>query len=247
MRQSRATAQDEQLDVLDFALIGGAFIAIAACAVMYFGGPLSLPARVETAGAPAPIVTSDVAPLDTIRQRMTTGESGRTFEFAIIASPSARCFARLNSERPWRHPGWTNRALDEANGILKFEYEVAGLALNCLMTEDQDRFCKAGERAKIAQAVLFYLSKYRKDAAAQKRASAAPETPRGQMYKDLAGRMRDMDAAGADDDGVDDAAQLFSGIESVTAVGYFNSADFGAASAPELAPHIRAPFSKPCG
>ena len=36
------------------------------------------------------------------------------------------------------------------------------------------------------------------------------------MYKDLAERMKKMDPAGGDDDNVDDAAQLFAGIESVT-------------------------------
>jgi hypothetical protein len=39
---------------------------------------------------------------------------------------------------------------------------------------------------------------------------------------------------------------LFAGIENVTAAGYFNSADFGGSSAPELATHIRPALSKPC-
>jgi len=227
-------------------LFGAAFVAIAACVVIIFVKMApGQPSRVDSAAAAAPIVTSDVAPLDTIRQRMTTGEDGRTFEFAIIASPSARCFDRLNSVRPWRHPGWTNRALDQAKGILKFEYEVAGLALNCLLTEDKNRFCKADERAKIGKAVSFYLKKYRRELASKKRASNAPLTAQGQMYKDLAGRMKAMDPAGGDDDDVDDAAELFAGIESVTAAGYFSSADFGS-SAPELATHIRPASSKPC-
>jgi hypothetical protein len=97
------------------------------------------------------------------------------------------------------------------------------------------------------KAVSFYLQKYRRDLASKKRASNTPETAQGQMYKDLAGRMKEMDPAGADDDDVDDTAQLFAGIESVTAAGYFNSADFGGSSAPELAPHIRPTSSKPCG
>jgi hypothetical protein len=231
----------------DVVLLGAAFAAIAACVVIFFEIAPGQPSRVGPATVAAPIVTSDVAPLDTVRQRMTTGEDGRTFDFAIIASPSARCFDRLNSVRPWRHPGWTNRALDEAKGILKFEYEVAGLALNCLLTEDKSRFCRADERAKIVKAVSFYLQKYRRDLASKKRASNTPETAQGQMYKDLAGRMKEMDPAGADDDDVDDTAQLFAGIESVTAAGYFNSADFGGSSAPELAPHIRPTSSKPCG
>ena len=241
--QSSVTTKSEgQPDVV---LIGAAFVAIAACAVIFFEMAPGQPSRGDSAAVAAPIVTSDVAPLDTVRQRLTTGEAGRTFEFAIIASPSAQCFARLNSVRPWRYPGWTNRALDQANGTLKFEYEVAGLALNCLLTEDKSRFCKADERAKIAKAVSFYLKKYRRDLAS-KRASNAPETAQGQIYKGLAERMKGMDAAGGDDDDVDDAAQLFAGIESVTAAGYFNSADFDGSSAPELATHIRPALSKPC-
>ena len=231
----------------DVVLFGAAFFAIAACVVIYFEIAPRQPSRADSAAVTAPIVTSDVPPLDTIRQRLETGEAGRTFEFAIIASPSARCFDRINSVRPWRHPGWTNRALDQAKGILKFEYEVAGLALNCLMTEDQSRFCKADERAKIVNAVSFYLKKYRRELAWKKRASNAPETAQDRMYKDLAERMKQMDPAGGDDDDVEDTAQLFAGIESVTAAGYFNSADFGGSSAPELATHIRPALSKPCG
>jgi hypothetical protein len=242
VKQLRATKSEGQPDVV---LIGAAFVAIAACVVIFFEMAPGRSSRVDST-AVAPIVTSDVAPLDTVRQRLTTGEDGRTFEFAIIASPNARCFDRLNSVRPWRHPGWTNRALDEAKGILKFEYEVAGLALNCLLTEDKSRFCKADERAKIVKAVSFYLKKYRRELAWKKRASNAPETAQGQMYKDLAERMKGMDVAGGDDDDVDDAAQLFAGIESVTAAGYFNSADFDGSSAPELATHIRPAVSKPC-
>ena len=242
VRQLRATKLEGQLDVV---LIGAAFVAIAACVVIFFKMAPGQPSRVDFAAVAAPIVTSDVAPLATVRQRLMTREDGRTFEFAIIASPSARCFDRLNSVRPWRHPGWTNRALDETKGILKFEYEVAGLALNCLLTEDKSRFCKADERAKIVKAVSFYLKKYRRDLAS-KRASNAPETAQGQIYKGLAERMKGMDAAGGDDNNVDDAAQLFAGIESVTAAGYFNSADFDGSSAPELATHIRPALSKPC-
>jgi len=241
VRQPRATKSEGP----DVVLIGAAFVTIAACVVIFFKMAPGQSSQVDSAAAAAPIVTSDVAPLDTVRQRLTTGEDGRTFEFAIIASPSARCFDRLNSVRPWRHPGWTNRALDEAKGILKFEYEVAGLALNCLLTEDKSRFCKADERAKIVKAVSFYLKKYRRDLAS-KRASNAPETAQGQIYKGLAERMKAMDVAGGDDDDVDDAAQLFAGIESVTAAGYFNSADFDGSSAPELAAHIRPALSKPC-
>jgi hypothetical protein len=241
VRQLRATNSEGQPDVV---LFGAAFVAIAACVVIFFEMAPGQPSRVDSAAVAAPIVTSDVAPLDTVRQRLATGEDGRTFEFAIIASPNARCFDRLNSVRPWRHPGWTNRALDEAKGILKFEYEVAGLALNCLLTEDKSRFCKADERAKIVKAVSFYLTKYRKELAWKKRASNAPETAQGKMYKDLAERMKGMDVAGGDDDDVDDTAQLFAGIESVTAAGYFNSADFD--GAPELATHIRPAVSKPC-
>ena len=227
-------------------LFGAALVAIAACVVIFFKMVPGQPSQVDAPAVAAPIVTADVAPKDTIRQRLTTREDGRTFEFAVAASPSARCFYRLNSVRPWRHPGWTNRALDEAKGILKFEYEVAGLALNCLLTEDTSRFCKADERAKMVEAVSFYLKKYRRDLARKKSASNAPETAQGQMYKDLAGRMNAMDVAGGDDDQVDDARQLFAGIESVTAAGYFNSADFGGSSAPELANHIRPALSKPC-
>jgi hypothetical protein len=230
----------------DVVLFGAAFVAIAACVVIYLKIAPGQPSRADSAAVTAPIVTSDVAPLDTLRQRLATGEDGRTFEFAIIASTSARCFDRLNSVRPWRHPGWTNRALDQAKGILKFEYEVAGLALNCLLTEDKSRFCKADERARIVNAVSFYLKKYRKERAWKKRASNAPETAQGRMYNDLAERMKQMDPAGGDDDDVDDAAQLFAGIESVTAAGYFNSADFDGSSAPELATHIRPAVSKPC-
>jgi hypothetical protein len=231
----------------DVVLFGAALVAIAACVVIYLKIAPGQPSRADSAAVTAPIVTSDVAPLDTVRQRLTTGEDGRTFEFAIIASPSARCFDRLNSVRPWRHPGWTNRALDQAKGILKFEYEVAGLALNCLLTEDKSRFCKADERAKIVNAVSFYLKKYRRELAWKKRAASnAPETAQGRMYKDLAERMKQMDPAGGDDDDVDDTAQLFAGIESVTAAGYFNSADFDGSSAPELATHIRPAVSKPC-
>ncbi|HEY1749406.1 MAG TPA: hypothetical protein VGG11_21935 [Xanthobacteraceae bacterium] len=231
----------------DVVLFGAAFVAIAAFVVIFFELAPGQSSRADSPAATAPIVTSDVAPLDTVRQRLTTGEDGRTFEFAIITSPSARCFDRLNSVRPWRHPGWTNRALDPAKGILKFEYEVAGLALNCLLTEDESRFCKADERAKIVNAISFYLKKYRRELAWKKRASNAPETAQGRMYKDLAERMKKMDPAGGDDDNVDDAAQLFAGIESVTAAGYFNSADFDGSSAPELATHIRPAVSTPCG
>jgi hypothetical protein len=243
VRQLQATNSEGKPDVV---LFGAAFVAIAACVVIFFELMPGHPSRGDPAAVAAPIVTSDVAPLDTVRQRLATGEDGRTFEFAIIASPSARCFDRLNSVRPWRHPGWTNRALDEAKGILKFEYEVAGLALNCLLTEDKSRFCKADERAKIVKAVSFYLTKYRKELAWKKRASNAPETAQEKMYKDLAERMKGMDVAGGDDEDVDDTAQLFAGIESVTAAGYFNSADFGGSSAPELATHIRPALSKPC-
>jgi hypothetical protein len=231
----------------DVVLFGAAFVAIAAFAVIYLELAPGQSSRTDPPSDTAPIVTSDVAPLDTVRQRLTTGEDGRTFEFAIIASPSGLCFDRLNSVRPWRHPGWTNRALDPAKGILKFEYEVAGLALNCLMTENQSRFCKAGERAKIVNAVSFYLKKYRRELAWKKRASNAPETAQDRMYKDLAERMKQMDPAGGDDDDVNDTAQLFAGIENVTAAGYFSSADFGGSSAPELATHIRPAVSKPCG
>ena len=243
VRELRATKSEGP----DVVLFGAAFVAIAACVVIFYQMAPGHPSRVDSAAVPAPIVTSDVALMDTVRQRLTTGEDGRTFEFAIIASPNARCFDRLNSVRPWRHPGWTNRAFDEAKGILKFEYEVAGLALNCLLTEDKSRFCKADERAKIVKAVSFYLKKYRRELAWKKRASNAPETAQGQMFKDLAERMKAMDVAGGDDDDVDDAAQLFAGIESVMAAGYFSSADFGGSSAPELATHIRPALSKPCG
>ena len=248
--QNSATTNVRQLQATksegpDVVLFGAAFVAIAACVVIFFQMAPGQPSRVDSAAVAAPIVTSDVAPLDTVRQRLTTGEDGRTFEFAIIASPSARCFDRLNSVRPWKHPGWTNRALDETKGILKFEYEVAGLALNCLLTEDKSRFCKADERAKIVKAVSFYLKEYRRDLAS-KRASNAPETAQDRMYKDLAERMKQMDPAGGDDDDVDDAAQLFAGIENVTAAGYFSSADFDGSSAPELVTHIRPAISKPC-
>src|SRR3954447_20450325 len=162
-RQLRATEPEGP----DLVLYGAAFVAIVACVVIVLKLASSQLSRVAssqpTRDDSAPTVTSDVSPLDTIRQRLTDGENGRTFEFAIIASPSARCFDRLNSVRPWRHPGWTNRALDQAKGILKFEYEVAGLALNCLLTEDKSRFCKADERAKIVNAVSFYLKKYRRE------------------------------------------------------------------------------------
>ncbi len=242
-----APSSDEEMGVVDVLLFGAAFVAVAACVVLFLRMTPSQPSRADSAAAGAPIVTSDVPPLDTIRQRLTTGEAGRTFEFAIIAAPSSRCFERLNSVRPWRHPGWTNRALDEANGILKFEYEVAGLALNCLMTEDKSRFCRAEERAKIVKAVSFYLKKYRRELAFKKREKerTTPLTAQEQMYKDLAGRMKAMDPAGGDDDDVDDTAELFAGIASVTAAGYFTSADFGS-SAPELATHIRPASSKPC-
>jgi hypothetical protein len=243
VRELRSTKSEGQPDVV---LFGAAFVAIAACVFIVFKIAPGQFSRPDSTAVEAPIVTSDVAPLDTVRQRLTTGEDGRTFEFAIVASPSARCFDRINSVRPWRHPGWTNRALDGAKGILKFEYEVAGLALNCLMTEDKGRFCKADERAKIVKAVSFYLKKYRRELALKKRASNAPETAQGQMYKDLAGRMKAMDPAGGDDDDVDDAAQLFAGIENVTAGGYFSPADFDGSSAPELTTHIRPALSKPC-
>lgn len=244
VRQLRTTRSEGQPD---FVLLGAAFVAIAACVVIFFEMATGQASRSDSAAVTAPIVTSDVAPLDTVRQRLATGEDGRTFEFAIIASPSARCFDRLNSVRPWRHPGWTNRALDQAKGILKFEYEVAGLALNCLLTEDKSRFCKADERAKMMKNVSFYLKMYRRELALTKMASNAPETAQGQMYKDLAGRIKAMDPAGGDDDDVDDAAQLFAGIESVTAGGYFSPADFDGSSAPELATHILPASSKPCG
>ena len=244
LQQLPATKSQGQPDII---LFGAAFVAAAACVVIFLKLAPGQPSRVDFAAVPPPIVTSDVAPLDTVRQRLTGGEEGRTFEFAITASPSVRCFDRINSRRPWRHPGWTNRALDKAQGTLKFEYEVAGLALNCLLTEDKSRFCKADERTKIVKAVSFYLQKYRRDLAWKKRASNAPETAQGQMYKDLAGRMKGMDPAGGDDDDVDDAAQLFAGIESVTAAGYFDSADFPESSTPELATHIRPAASKPCG
>ena len=231
----------------DVVLFGAAFVAIAACVAIYFEIAPGQRSRADSAAVPAPLVASDVAPLlDDVRKRLAAGEEGRTFEFAIIASPSARCFDRLNSVRPWRHPGWTNRALDQAKGILKFEYEVAGLALNCLMTENQSRFCKADERARIVNAVSFYLKKYRRELAWKKRASTAPETAQDRMYKDLAERMKQMDPAGGDDDDVDDTAQLFAGIENVTAAGYFSSADFDGSSAPELVAHIRPAISKPC-
>jgi hypothetical protein len=250
--QSSATSNPRELlatksEGPDVVLFGAAFVAIAACVVIYFELSPGQSLRADSPAVTAPIVTSDQAPLDTVRQRLATGEEGRTFEFAIIASPSALCFDRLNSVRPWRHPGWTNRALDPAKGILKFEYEVAGLALNCLLTEDKSRFCRADERAKMVNAVSFYLKKYRRELAWKKRASNAPETAQDRMYKDLADRMKQMDPAGGDDDDVDDTAQLFAGIESVTAAGYFNSADFGGSSAPELASHIRPAVSKPCG
>jgi hypothetical protein len=253
-RQPRAIKSSDKLSVLDFLLFGVGFVALAACLVIYLKKTPSpvrenpvreSPARQEAVVERAPPVTSDFSPMETIRQRMDTGEAGRTFEFAIIASPAARCFAKLNAVRPWRHPGWTNRGLDEPNKILKFEYEVAGLALNCLMTEDQRRFCKPAERAKITKAVAFYLAKYRRDAAAKKRVGKGPATPMDNMYRDLAARMEAMDPAAGDDVGVDDAADLFKGIGSVTDAGYFSAADFG--SAPELAPHIRPSLAKPCG
>src|ERR1700730_9227033 len=189
VRELRATKSEGP----DVVLIGAAFVAIAACVVIFYQMAPGQPSRVDSAAVPAPIVTSDVALMDTVRQRLTTGEDGRTFEFAIIASPNARCFDRLNSVRPWRHPGWTNRALDQAKGILKFQYEIAGLALNCLMTQDTSRFCRADERANIVKAVSFYLKKYRRELAWKKRAASnAPETAQGQMYKDLAERMKQM-------------------------------------------------------
>lgn len=227
-------------------LFGAAFVAIISLAALMLillsgrKGPAVLVADA------APIVTSDVAPMDTVRQRMTTGEDGRTFEFAINTWPSVQCFERINSVRPWRHPGWTNRGLDEANRILKFEYEVAGEALNCLFTENQERFCQASERAKMTKAVAFYLKKYRRDIALAKRSSTMPETEQSKMYKDLAERMKAMDPAGGDDDDIDDSKRLFAGIESVTSAGYFTAADFGGKSAPELAPHILPAEAKPC-
>ncbi len=248
-RQPRATASEEPLSLVDFILFGVGLIALAVCLIIYLKKTPSQPPRVgaavDAAVERAPPVTSAVSPMETVRQRLDEGEAGRTFEFAIIASPSARCFARINAVRPWRHPGWTNRGLDEANTILKFEYEVAGLALNCLMTEDQRRFCKATERAKITKAVAFYLAKYRRDVAAKKRVGKAPALPQDQMYRDLAERMNAMDPGAADDVGVDDPTELFKGIASVTDAGYFTAADFG--SAPELAPHIRPSLAKPCG
>ena len=100
---------------------------------------------------------------------------------------------------------------------MKFEYEVAGLALNCLLTEDKSRFCTADERAKIVKAVAFYLKKYSSELAWQKKASNnAPETA---QEKDVQRPRRtsegDGRAAGGGDDDVDDTAQLFAGIESV--------------------------------
>ena len=74
----------------DFVLFGAAFFAIAACVVIFLKIAPGQPSPVDSAAVAAPIVTSDVAPMDTVRQRLATGEDGRTFDFAIIASPSAR-------------------------------------------------------------------------------------------------------------------------------------------------------------
>ena len=224
-------------------MFGAILVALAAFVVIFLKlAPASAP-RDDSAAISADILSDAMRQMNDVRN----GEEGRTFEFAMIGSPSARCFERINSVRPWRHPGWTNRALDQAKGILKFQYEVAGLALNCLMTEDKARFCKADERARMAGAVALYLRKYRRDIAAKNRERNVPQTAQGQMYKDLAERMNSMDPGAADDVGVDDPAQFFAGIESVTYAGFFTAADFGGNSAPELASHIRPPFSKPCG
>ena len=226
---------------------GLAFVVISASVaflLMALLGP-----RTETAvvaSVAAPTVTADVAPLDTIRQRMTTGEDGRTFEFALQTPVSAYCFERINAVRPWRHPGWTNRALDETNGILKFEYEVAGEALNCLLTESQARFCQPGERAKVAKAVASYVAMYRRDQARAQRTGSRPATPREKMYEDLANRMSAMDEPGHENEALDDTTQFFVGIENVTAAGYFTAADFGGKANPELATHILPALSKPC-
>ncbi len=196
-------------------------------------------------GEPDPIVTSDVAPMDTVRQRMTTGEAGRTFEFAIKTQTSVRCFEHINDVRPWKHNGWTNRALDEGNRILKFEFEVAGEALNCLFSKEQDRFCEASERLKMSKAVAFYLKKHRHKQAMAKRAANTPETPRSKMYKDLAERMKEMDPGDDADSPENDAKRFFAGIERATSAGYFTAAEFG--NAAELAPYIQAAEDKPCG
>src|SRR4051794_14620005 len=69
----------------DLVLYGAAFVAIVACVVIVLklaSSQLSQLASAQPPGEEAPIVTSDVAPLDTIRQRLTDGENGRTFEFA---------------------------------------------------------------------------------------------------------------------------------------------------------------------
>jgi hypothetical protein len=248
-RQPRMVVAEDKLSLMDFALFGVGFIALAACLVIYMKKTPS-PAREnpvreqEEVVERAPPVMSDFSPIDAVRQNLDKGEAGRLFQFAIVASPSARCFARLNAVRPWRHPGWTNRGLDEKNKILKFEYEVAGLALNCLMTEDQHRFCKATERAKITKAVAFYLTKYRREVAGKKRVGKAPATPMDNMYRDLAERIKASEAAN-DDVGVDDPGDLFKGIASVTDAGYFTAEDFD--SAPEFAPYIRPSLAKPCG
>jgi len=83
--QSSATSNPRELLVTksegpDFVLFGAAFFAIAACVVIYFKIAPGQPSRADSAAVTAPIVTSDVAVLDTVRQRLATGEDGRTFE-----------------------------------------------------------------------------------------------------------------------------------------------------------------------
>ncbi|MCW2284987.1 hypothetical protein M2323_002886 [Rhodoblastus acidophilus] len=256
-RQPRTVVTTEKLSVLDILLYGVGCIAVAACLVLYLkktpSPPRENPVREnvvrEEVAERAPPVASDYSPLDVVRINLDKGEAGRLFDFAIVAAPSARCFARLNTVRPWRHPGWTNRALDEPNRILKFQYEVAGLALSCLMTEDQRRFCKPAERAKIKKAVAFYLGKYRREVAAKNRVVKPPQDKlyraQDEMFRTLAERIKASDPAADDDVGVDDPGELFKGIASVTDAGYFTAADFG--SAPEFAPYIRPSLAKPCG
>ena len=253
------------------AIFGIAFAAVAALGLIWFAIPARVPKPVNDANSALVESPRDslVGAFDTARRRMEmTPEQlalERPYDF-VIAFPTKNvspvltqrnlslregCFDQLNANQPYRGNGsYPDRAVDPEKSVLKFDYEVAGEAFNCLLTKERHRFCDAGERATMVSAFAIYLKRYRQEL---KIANSTPTSAQGRMFKGLAERMKAADANPEDDDGVETNKnipvideQLLHGLESVTQSGYLTVADFGGGAFPELASHILKPDSKPC-
>jgi hypothetical protein len=251
------------------ALFGIAFAAVAALGMIWFAMPARQP-HTETAGTEESQELRLENPFETARRRMemTSDQLALERPYDIVMafpvkniSPALAqrneslrdgCFEQMNSKQPYRGMGtYPDRAVDPAKSVLKFDYEVAGEAFDCLFNTERQRFCEAGERAKIVSAVSTYLKRYRQEVAS---ANYVPTNAQGRMFKGLADRMKAMDHPASDDDDVasnkDSPSidqRLISGLESLSQDGYFTAADFSGSAFTEISSHILKPVSKPCG